>query len=72
MSPRHVSSSGEFDTVATTPPGRSLLWKHKGNARGDVMKVRAIYKTSKALLETTEHRRTDPRQTLEDQGHGKH
>jgi hypothetical protein len=58
--------------VATSAPGRSLLWKHQGKAQDDVMKLRAIHKTSKALLETTEQRRTDPRQALEGQGHGKH
>ena len=53
-------------------PGRSLPWKHKDKAGDDVMKLRAIHQTSKALLETTELRRTDPRQALEGQGHGKH
>ncbi len=36
------------------------------------MKLRAIHKTSKALLENTEQRQADPRQALEGQGHGKH
>jgi hypothetical protein len=72
MSPGQVSSSGELDTWATSPPGRSLPGKHKDKARDDVMKLRAIHKTPKALMETTEHRQTDPRQALEGQGHGKH
>ena len=36
------------------------------------MKLRAIQKTSKALLETMEQRQADARQALEGQGHGKH
>jgi len=72
MSPGQVSSSGELDTWATSPPGRNLPGKHKNKARDDVMKLRAIHKTPKALLETTEQRQTDPRQALEGQGHGKH
>jgi hypothetical protein len=72
MSPGQVSSSGELDTWATSPPGRSLPWKHQGKVRDDVVKLRAIQKTSKALLETTEHHQTDTRQALEGQGHGKH
>jgi hypothetical protein len=36
------------------------------------MKLQAIHKTSKALLETTEQRQTDTRQALKGQGHGKH
>ena len=58
--------------MATSPPGRSLPWKHKGRARDDVMRLRAIHKTSKVLLETMEQRQTDARQGLEGQGHGKH
>jgi hypothetical protein len=58
--------------VATSPPGRSLPWKHKGKARDDVMKLRAIHKASKALLETTEQRQTNTREALEGLGHGKH
>jgi len=58
--------------VATSPPGRSLPWKHKRKARDDVMKLRATHKTSKALPETTEQRQTDTRQALEGQSHGKH
>ena len=65
MSSGQVSGSGELDPWATSPPGRSLPWKHQGKARDDVMKLRAIHKTSKALLATTEQRRTGPRQTLE-------
>ena len=53
-------------------PGRSLLWKHKGKARDDVMKLRAIQQTSKALLEPMGQRQTDTREALEGQGHGKH
>jgi hypothetical protein len=58
--------------VATSPPGRNLHWKHKGKARDDVMKLRAIQKTPNALLETMEQRQTDTRKALEGQGHGKH
>ncbi len=36
------------------------------------MKLRAIPKTSKALLETMEQRQTNAREALEGQGHGKH
>ena len=41
-------------------------------ARDDVMKLQAMHKTSKVLLETMEQRQTDTRQALEGQGHGKH
>ena len=58
--------------MATSAPGRSLLWKHKGKARDHVMKLRAILKESKALMETTEQRQTNTREALEGQGHGKH
>src|SRR5665647_1992259 len=72
--PPHESWSsqrlGRTRHVATSAPGRSLPWKHKDKARDDVMKLRAIHKTSKALLETMEHRRTDTREALEGQGHG--
>jgi len=74
---------GRTRHVATSPPGRSLPWKHKGRARDDVMKLAAIHGTSKGLLETnqlnavphtrvTEQRRTDTRKAMEGQGHGKH
>jgi len=63
---------GRTRHVATSPPGRSLPWKHRGKAPDDVMKLRAIQKTSKALLETMEQRQTEAREALEGQGHGKH
>ncbi len=72
MSPGHVSGSGELDTWQCHDRDVACHWKHKGKARDDVMKLRAIQKTSKALPETTEQRRTDPRQALEGQVHGKH
>ena len=72
--PTHDSRSsprlGRTRRVAMSRPGRSLPWKHQGKARDDVMKLRAIQKTSKALLEIMEHRGTDPREALEGQGHG--
>ncbi len=36
------------------------------------MKLRAMQKTSKALLETMEQRQTAGREEQESQGHGKH
>jgi hypothetical protein len=72
MSPGQVSGSGELDTWQCHDRDIACLGKHQGKARDDVMNFPAIHKTSKALLETMEHRRTDPRQALEGQGHGKY
>jgi hypothetical protein len=36
------------------------------------MKLHAMHKTSKVLLETMEQRQTDTRQAMEGQGHGEH
>ena len=83
---REFSASQRFGRtrhVATSPPGRSLPWKHKSGMRDDVMELAAIHGASKGLLETnqlnavahtrvTEQRRTDTRKATEGQGHGKH
>jgi hypothetical protein len=72
MSPGQARSSGELDTVATSAPGRSLPWEQKSRARDDAIKLRAIQKTSKALLQTMEQHQMDAREALEGQGYGKH
>ena len=75
---RHVvaicsdGGSRELDTWQRQPPDVACLASTKGQARDDVMKLQAIHKTSKALLETKEQRQTDPRQAMEGQGNGKH
>ena len=71
MSPGQVSGLGELDPWQRHHRDVACLGSTKAR-RDDVMKLRAILQTSKALLETTEHRRTDTRQALEGQGHGKH
>ena len=58
--------------MALSPPGRSLPRKQKEKARDEAMRLRTIQKTSKALLETMEHRQRNTQQALEGQGHGKH
>jgi len=72
MSPGQVSCLGELDTWQRHHRDVACLGSTKGQARDDVMKLRATHKTSKALLDTTEQRQTDTRQALEGQGHGKH
>src|ERR1035437_4823232 len=51
---------------------RSGVLRRRYEHSDDVMKLPAMHKTSKALLETMEQRQTDTRQALEGQGHGKH
>jgi len=72
MSPGQVSGSGELDTWQCHHPDVACLGSRKVRRGDDVMKLRAIPKTSKALLETMEQRQTNAREALEGQGHGKH
>ena len=72
MSPGQVSGSGELDTWQCHDRDVACLGSTKVVARDDVMKLRAIQQTSKALLEPMEQRQTDTREALEGQGHGKH
>jgi hypothetical protein len=72
MSPGQVSGSGELDTWQCHHPDVACLGSRKGKARDDVLKLRAIQKMSKALLETMEQPQTDAREALEGQGHGEH
>ena len=62
---------GRLDTWQRQHPDVACLGA-QSRARDDVMKVRAIHETSKALLETMEQRQRDTREALKGQGHGKH